>query len=108
MRIIKSAAAVALFAAALVGAAAGAAQAGPGAVASAARAARAVHGTSFTITFPTQRSAAALDGRIILLLSRDLTREPRTHVSPDEPLESPYIFGLNVDGHGRRPCRGRG
>ncbi len=50
------------------------------------------------MSFPAARSAAPLDGRIILLLSRDLTREPRTHVSPDEPLESPYIFGLNVEG----------
>ena len=35
---------------------------------------------------------------IILLLSRDLSREPRSHVEPDEPLASPYIFGLNVNG----------
>ena len=53
---------------------------------------------SFAVSFPVGRSAAPLDGRIILLLSRDLTREPRSHVSPDEPLASPYIFGLNVVG----------
>ncbi len=25
-----------------------------------------------------------------------MTREPRTHVSPDEPLATPYLFGVNV------------
>ena len=55
-------------------------------------------GASFTVSFPAKRSAQPLDGRVILLLSRDLTREPRTHVEADEPLTSPYVFGLNVDG----------
>jgi hypothetical protein len=54
-------------------------------------------GPSFAVSFPTSRSAAPLDGRVILLLSRDLTREPRAHVSPEEPLASPYIFGVNVE-----------
>jgi hypothetical protein len=56
------------------------------------------HTMSFAISFPAARSDSPLDGRVILLLSRDLTREPRTHVAPNEPLASPYIFGLNVDG----------
>src|SRR5271170_2975102 len=51
---------------------------------------------SFAVSFPAARSAAPLDGRVILLLSRDLTREPRTHVSPDEPLATPFLFGMNV------------
>ncbi len=55
-------------------------------------------GPSFTVAFPAKRSAKPLDGRVILLLSRDLNREPRRHVSPDEPLDSPFLFGLNVDG----------
>ena len=54
-------------------------------------------GTSFTVAVPAGRGATPLDGRIILLLSRDLTREPRTHVAPNEPLASPYLFGANVD-----------
>jgi len=54
-------------------------------------------GTSFAVSFPGDLSAAPLDGRVILLLSHDLTREPRTHVEPNEPLDSPYIFGVNVD-----------
>ncbi len=53
--------------------------------------------TAFAVTFPATRSATPLDGRIILLVSTDFTREPRTHVDPDDPLVSPYIFGLNVD-----------
>src|SRR5271168_2238877 len=55
-------------------------------------------GPEFAISYPASLSSGPLDGRIILLLSRDLTREPRTHVEPNEPLASPYIFGLNVEG----------
>ena len=54
--------------------------------------------TTFSVSFPAQRSAKPLDGRVILLLSRDFTREPRSHVEPNEPLASPYLFGLTVDG----------
>ncbi len=54
--------------------------------------------TTFSVSFPAARSAKALDGRVILLLSRDFTREPRSHVEPNEPLASPYLFGLTVDG----------
>ncbi|HEY1313772.1 MAG TPA: hypothetical protein VGE92_07840 [Steroidobacteraceae bacterium] len=53
---------------------------------------------TFSVSFPAVRSATPLDGRVILLISADLNREPRSHVSPDEPLESPYIFGQNVEG----------
>jgi hypothetical protein len=55
------------------------------------------YGPAFSVSFPAEQSSAAIDGRIILLLSHDFKREPRTHVSPDEPLDSPYIFGVNVD-----------
>ena len=54
-------------------------------------------GAAFAISFPATRSAAALDGRIILLVSRDLIREPRDHVGPDEPLDAPFMFGMDVD-----------
>ena len=60
--------------------------------------AAATEGTRFAVGFPTERSAKALDGRVILLLSRDFSREPRSHVEPNEPLASPYLFGLTVDG----------
>ena len=51
----------------------------------------------FMVSFSASRSAVPLNGRIILLLSRDLQREPRTHVEPNMPLDSPYTFGLNVE-----------
>ncbi|MDB6013667.1 MAG: hypothetical protein JWL65_5917 [Gammaproteobacteria bacterium] len=60
--------------------------------------AAATEGTTFAVGFPTARSAKPLDGRVILLLSRDFSREPRSHVAPNEPLASPYLFGLTVDG----------
>src|SRR5580704_17135352 len=57
-----------------------------------------VKGPEFAISFPASQNGGPIDGRVILLLSRDMTREPRTHVEPNEPLASPYLFGLNVDG----------
>jgi hypothetical protein len=57
----------------------------------------AVAGSTFTVSFPADRVAKPLDGRVILMLSRDFTREPRTHVMPNEPLSSPYLFGLTVE-----------
>jgi hypothetical protein len=60
----------------------------------------AVAGTSFTIQFPAARSTAPLDGRLVLLLATDATTsaktEPRLQVEPDAPLQSPYLFGQNV------------
>ena len=79
MRAVTTCAALGLIAAAVASSAAGAA------------------GPEFAISYPASTSRGPLDGRIILLLSRDLTREPRTHVEPNEPLASPYIFGLNVE-----------
>jgi hypothetical protein len=55
-------------------------------------------GLEFAVSFPASQSSVPLDGRVILLLSRDLTREPRTHVEANEPLAAPYLFGLNVEG----------
>src|SRR5271170_2803566 len=60
------------------------------------RAAGRAAGPEFAVSYPAG-VGGPLDGRIILLLSRDLTREPRTHVEPNQPLASPYIFGLNVE-----------
>jgi hypothetical protein len=54
-------------------------------------------GPQIAVMYPAGHNGTPLDGRIILLLSRDFTREPRTHVEPNEPLASPYIFGLNVE-----------
>jgi hypothetical protein len=58
----------------------------------------AIAGSTFAVSFPAARSAKPLDGRVILLVSRDFKREPRSHVAPNEPLASPYLFGLNVAG----------
>lgn len=80
---------------ALLGAAfamAGQAIGSSGALGSAARS------TSFSVSFPVTRGEISLDGRVIVLLSTDFSREPRTHVDPDDPLISPYLFGLNVEG----------
>jgi hypothetical protein len=54
-------------------------------------------GASFAVSFPRARSQAPLDGRLILLLSHDLTREPRSHVAPNQPLDMPFIFGVDVN-----------
>lgn len=70
-------------------------------MAAAAGAAPVQHGAApintFAISFSAARHATPLDGRLIVLLSKDFTREPRDHVSPEEPLDSPYLFGMNVD-----------
>ncbi len=51
-----------------------------------------------SVSFPVTAAAKPQDGRVILLLSRDLTREPKSHVAPNAPLDAPYMFGLTVDG----------
>lgn len=59
--------------------------------------AQSLAGTTFSVSFPAARSAQPIDGRIILLLSRDFTQEPRKHVAPNETMLSPFLFGQNVD-----------
>lgn len=49
-------------------------------------------------TIPEGRISGPVDGRLILLISADLKREPRSHVSSDAPLDSPYLFGVALDG----------
>ncbi len=56
-------------------------------------------GLSFSVSFPASMSAAPLDGHVTLLVAKGApSDEPRKLVSPDEPLKSPFIFGLTVDG----------
>ena len=50
----------------------------------------------FAISFPRERSAAALDGRVLLLLSSDSTAEPRFQIS-DAP-NTQLVFGIDVEG----------
>ena len=50
----------------------------------------------FSISFPKERSAQSLDGRLLLLLSNDPSAEPRMQVN-DTP-RSQMVFGIDVDG----------
>ncbi|HXF96001.1 MAG TPA: hypothetical protein VNI61_07840 [Gemmatimonadales bacterium] len=50
----------------------------------------------FAIAFPAARSAAPLDGRVLLMLSTDTTAEPRFQIS-DGP-RTQLIFGIDVEG----------
>ena len=52
--------------------------------------------TRFSVFFPKERSALPLDGRVLLIISMDSTREPRFQVN-DGP-NTQQIFGINVDG----------
>ena len=51
---------------------------------------------TFDLSFPEERSADVLDGRMLLLVSKDDSNEPRFQISdgPDTQL----VFGIDVDG----------
>ena len=49
----------------------------------------------FEITFPTERSRAPLDGRLLVLISTDTSAEPRFQIS-DAP-GTQQVFGVDVD-----------
>ena len=53
-------------------------------------------GPSFRVSFPASRSAAPLDGRVLLLLSTDSTAEPRFQISDGPGTQ--LVFGVDVDG----------
>jgi hypothetical protein len=50
----------------------------------------------FGISFPKERSAQPLDGRVLLMISADSTAEPRFQINDD--ADTQLIFGINVDG----------
>jgi hypothetical protein len=56
---------------------------------------RAETGPEFVVTFDPARSSAALDGRLLLLLSTDPAAEPRFQI--DSGLNSQIVFGLDVE-----------
>lgn len=58
----------------------------------------AANAATVSVSFPTAMSAKPLDGRVIVMLSRDLRREPRSHASPDNLLDAPFMFGVTVNG----------
>lgn len=49
----------------------------------------------FSVSFPKERSAQPLDGRILLLLSTDSSAEPRTQINLSPKTQ--MIFGMDVD-----------
>jgi hypothetical protein len=51
---------------------------------------------SFSVSFPKERSANPLDGRVLLLLSTDDSAEPRMQI--DDTPRTQMIFGVTVDG----------
>ena len=50
----------------------------------------------FSVTFPNERSAQPLDGRLLLLISADTSGEPRFQVNSG--LRTGLVFGIDVDG----------
>jgi hypothetical protein len=55
-----------------------------------------VSAQTFYVSFPKERSAKPLDGRVLLLLSTDDSEEPRMQI--DDTPRSQLIFGVTVDG----------
>src|SRR5215472_3676657 len=50
----------------------------------------------FSVSFTTQQSAEPLDGRLLLVLSTDPSREPRLQIS--NSVRTQMVFGQDVDG----------
>ncbi len=50
----------------------------------------------FAVSFPVERSAAPLDGRVLLIVSTDGSAEPRTQIGVE--LKTQQIFGIDVNG----------
>lgn len=53
-------------------------------------------GPRFTISFPESASKEPLDGRLLLLISTDDSKEPRLQISED--LSTQQVFGVDIDG----------
>jgi hypothetical protein len=52
---------------------------------------------SFRVTMPKSVHNAPIDGRLLLIISKDGSREPRMQVS-NNAITTPQMFGVNVDG----------
>jgi hypothetical protein len=50
----------------------------------------------FAVSFPATHSSAPLDGRLLLLLSKNNAAEPRLQINED--LNTQQVFGVDVDG----------
>ncbi len=55
-------------------------------------------GPAVSVSFPASAEAKALDGRVILIFSKDPQSEPRGQVTPESALRNPFVFGQTVDG----------
>ena len=53
-------------------------------------------GPRFTVTFPATRSSAPIDGRVLVYLSADTTKEPRFGAS--DAVTTAQVTGVDVDG----------
>jgi hypothetical protein len=60
-------------------------------------AATAANGLRIAVSFPASLEPAAQDGRVVVILSKDDSAEPRFQVS-DTGLNTQQIFGVDVDG----------
>src|SRR5262249_30458890 len=60
------------------------------------KAAKAGSGVSFSVSFPETVCKEALDGRLLLLLSTNETKEPRFQIS--EEIGTQQVFGRDVAG----------
>src|SRR5262245_16531038 len=49
----------------------------------------------FSVTFPSERSATPLDGRLLVMISADTAGEPRLQVS--DAVTTAQVFGVDVD-----------
>jgi hypothetical protein len=54
-------------------------------------------GLRFEVTYPASLGAGPFDGRVLLLISKDDSVEPRFQIS-DTSLNSQQVFGVDVDG----------
>ena len=53
-------------------------------------------GPRFTISFPESASKEPPDGRLLLLISTDNSKQPRLQIGED--LSTQQVFGIDVDG----------
>lgn len=51
---------------------------------------------TFSISFPASQSQRPLDGRVLLILAKISSPEPRQQVS--DAVETAQLFGIDVDG----------
>lgn len=57
---------------------------------------QALHAQTFTIQLPETKDKKPVDGRLLLLLSKDPSSEPRFQISDDEGTQQ--VFGMDVEG----------